>query len=60
MLVLYESASGFALLKVADDKLENVDNLYAEFADAQSAQSVYVRFCVDAVRRCALLCARGI
>ena len=41
MLILYESAAGFALFKVLDEgKLKDVDNIWQYFNDLESAQKV--------------------
>ncbi|XP_017779035.1 PREDICTED: nucleolar protein 58 [Nicrophorus vespilloides] len=41
MLVLFETAAGYALFKLLDEKkLEKTDNLYQEFNDAESASRI--------------------
>jgi nucleolar protein 58 len=42
MLVLYETAAGYALFKVKDDGkvLNDVDQLYKEFQDGERAQKL--------------------
>ena len=41
MLILYESAAGYALFKVLDEgKLEKVDNIYKEFKSPERAASL--------------------
>lgn len=43
MLVLFETAAGFALFKVLDDgKLKQGDELYKDFETPSKAQKVYV------------------
>lgn len=45
MLVLFETAAGFALFKVLDEgKLKNADDLWKEFETPSKAQKVYVNF----------------
>jgi nucleolar protein 58 len=39
MLVLFETAAGFAIFKVLDEsKLNKVDNIWSEFKSADQAQ----------------------
>jgi len=41
MLVLFETAAGFALFKVVDEKkLQKTDNLFQEFVSAENAQKI--------------------
>lgn len=41
MLLLYESAAGYAVFKVVDEsKLKDIDGLHKLFADAKQAQSM--------------------
>jgi len=43
MLVLFETAAGFALFKVLDEgKLKNTDDLYKDFETPSKAGKVYV------------------
>lgn len=43
MLVLFETAAGFALFKVLDEgKLKQTDDLYKEFENPNKASKVYV------------------
>lgn len=42
MLILFETAAGFALFKVLNEgKLKEVDNIYQEFENPQKAQKMY-------------------
>lgn len=39
MLVLYETAAGYAIFKLLDEKkIKNVDNIWEEFSTAEKAQ----------------------
>lgn len=39
MLVLYETAAGYAVFKLLDEKkIKNVDNIWEEFNSAEKAQ----------------------
>jgi hypothetical protein len=50
MLLLFETAAGFALFKVnREDKLEKVDDLYREFESLDAAQKV--RFALSTATR---------
>lgn len=43
MLLLFESATGYALFKVVDEgRLSDINSLHKLFRDAHSAQKVYV------------------
>lgn len=43
MLVLYETAAGYALFKLVDDnKLEKPEEIYKEFETAEQANKAYV------------------
>ena len=43
MLVLYETAAGYALFKMTDDStLKNPDDIYKNFESAESANKLYV------------------
>jgi nucleolar protein 58 len=43
MLVLYETAAGFALFKLVDDgKMEKPENIWKDFQTAEQANKTYV------------------
>jgi hypothetical protein len=52
MLVLFETAAGFALFKVLDEgKLKQPDDLWREFETPNQAKKMYVSCCVKGVFR---------
>lgn len=48
MLVLYETAAGYALFKLVNDaKLEKSDDLWKDFETAEKANKAYVFYCYN-------------
>lgn len=48
MLVLYETAAGYAVFKLQNEKkIKNVDNIFEEFETAEKAQEKWVLFVYD-------------
>lgn len=40
MLILFETAAGYAIFKIADKKVKNIENIYESFETTESAQKL--------------------